>query len=203
MSQARRIKPKPVKKVTKKKSSRPLPWGLILVILVSAIVLGLLVNGAQQDGSSFGSGIKAMLGQMNANSDDAATDVSMTTSIESNNAEPKSTEKEFEFYEILPDIEQIMLDDLPETELARADKNLSYYLQAGSFREPADAEKLKASLALQGHPSSIQARDIEGKGIYYRVRLGPYEDSRKAKSAKNELQKLGIKPFVYSVKNDQ
>ena len=95
-----------------------------------------------------------------------------------------------------------MPDDVPEATPTRRPESGSYYLQAASFREHADAEKLRARLALQGYSSVTQAREVEGKGTYYRVRLGPYTDSRKAKTAKNKLQKLGVRPFVYSVKNN-
>ena len=199
MSQARRIKPKAQKKTQPKKSSlKQLPWGLMLVILASGVVLGMLFNGAQQEDSNFGSGLKAIL----AESDKDETDMEIAALIDSKSIELKSTEKEFDFYEILPDIEQVMPGDLPEATPTRPPENLSYYLQAASFREHADAEKLRARLALKGYSSVTQARDVEGKGTYYRVRLGPYSDSRKAKTAKNKLQKLGVRPFVYSVKND-
>jgi cell division protein FtsN len=73
-------------------------------------------------------------------------------------------------------------------------------LQAASFREKSDAEKLRARLGLKGFSSITQAREVKGKGVYYRVRLGPYSDKRKAKTVKNKLQRLGVRPFVYSAK---
>ena len=114
--------------------------------------------------------------------------------------ENKSAEKEFDFYELLRDIEKIMPDDLPEAAPDRTQDNFDFYLQAASFREQSDAEKLRARLALKGYSSVTQARKVEGKGNYFRVRLGPYTDKRKAKTVKNKLQELGVRPFVYSVK---
>ncbi len=198
MSQARRIKPKVVKKKPKKSNLKQLPWGLMLVILCSGIALATLFNGARQEGSSFGSGLKALF----TASEQDEKDSEIAALIESKSIELKSTEKEFDFYEILPDIDQVMPADLPESIPTRPNENLSYYMQAASFREHADAEKLRARLALKGYSSVTQAREVEGKGTYYRVRLGPYADSRKAKTAKNKLQKLGVRPFIYSVKND-
>ena len=206
MSQARRIKPKKQKPAAKgKKGSvnkiaiiRQLPLGLICVIVISGIILGMLLNGAKEGDGRLGSGLKALFSQSN----NEETDDEIAALIESKSIEPKSVEKEFEFYEILPDIDQVMPDDLPEATPTRPDENLSYYLQAASFRAHADAEKLRARLALKGYSSITQAREVEGKGTYYRVRLGPYSDSRKAKTAKNKLQRLGVRPFVYSVKNN-
>lgn len=198
MSQARRIKPKAKKKQPKPSNLKQLPWGLMVVILCSGIVLGMLFKGAQGEGSSFGSGLKALLSSTNEN----GTDSEIAALIDSKSVELKSSEKEFDFYEILPDIDQVMPGDLPESIPTRPNENLSYYMQAASFREHADAEKLRARLALKGYSSVTQAREVAGKGTYYRVRLGPYSDSRKAKTAKNKLQRLGVRPFIYSVKND-
>lgn len=49
-----------------------------------------------------------------------------------------------------------------------------YFVQAGSFQNADDAEKLKAKLALAGMEASVHKADIPNKGVFYRVRLGPY-----------------------------
>lgn len=194
MAQARRIKEKPTKG---KQARKPLnlPWGLMLVILVSGIVLGALINGANNTDSGFGAGLKALFDRDDREllDDDKAIEELINK---------KSTEKEFDFYTVLPDIEQIMPDDLPDAKPTPTDTNLQYYLQAASFRQHTDAEKLRARLALKGHKSVTQVRTSEEKGTFYRVRLGPYADKRKAKTAKNKLQKLGVRPFVFTVKKD-
>lgn len=48
-----------------------------------------------------------------------------------------------------------------------------YYLQAGAFREQADAETIKAKLALQGYEANISER-LSDNGPLYRVRIGPF-----------------------------
>lgn len=48
-----------------------------------------------------------------------------------------------------------------------------YYLQAGAFREQADAESIKAKLALQGYEANISER-LSDNGPLYRVRIGPF-----------------------------
>ena len=205
MSQARRIKPKQKKKSAKGKTvkagiSLELPWGLIAIVLVSTIILIMLVSGSQQEGNGFGSGLRTLF-ESNENLATDETDQEIASLIETKSIDIKRTEKEFDFYEILPDIDQVMPGDLPESIPTSPDENLSYYLQAASFRTHADAEKLRARLGLKGFSSVTQAREVEGKGTYYRVRLGPFSDSRKAKTAKNKLQRLGVRPFVYSVQN--
>lgn len=191
MAQARRIKPKRKSKAKKPSKSFNLPWGLLLVILISGVVLGMLINGAVSGDPRFGAGLNEIFKNSQRESEE---DPEISALIQN-----KSSEKEFEFYELLPDIEKVMPDDLPEAAPDAQPDNLEYYLQAASFREYEDAEKLRARLALKGFKSVSQARDVEGKGTFYRVRLGPYADKRKAKTAKNKLQKIGVKPFIYTV----
>ena len=126
MPQARRIKPKPKAKPKKAKVNRNIPWGLMLVILASGVVLGVLLNGARSDDSQFGAGLKALF-KSNQNVSDAE-DKAIEELIKN-----KSTEKEFDFYTVLPDIEQIMPDDLPGATPAPTSGNFDYYLQAASF----------------------------------------------------------------------
>jgi cell division protein FtsN len=49
-----------------------------------------------------------------------------------------------------------------------------YYLQAGAFQNPSDADNLKAQLALLGVEASIQTRALGDKGVFHRVRVGPF-----------------------------
>lgn len=66
-----------------------------------------------------------------------------------------------------------------------------YLVQAGSFQNKDDAEKLKAKLAFSGLEANIQTAEIPGKGVWYRVRLGPYGDSEAGKTIAT-LKQSGI-----------
>ena len=76
----------------------------------------------------------------------------------------------FDFYEVLPSGKPA---DLPPAAAPRTPAP-RYYLQAGAFRNPADADNLKAQLALLGVEAAIQTSDVPGKGVFHRVRVGPY-----------------------------
>lgn len=67
-----------------------------------------------------------------------------------------------------------------------------YLLQAGAFERSADAEDLKARIALSGEPARVETAEVNGKTLY-RVRLGPYEGSSAASAAKSNLADQGIK----------
>ncbi|MGA7593671.1 MAG: SPOR domain-containing protein [Gallionella sp.] len=65
-------------------------------------------------------------------------------------------------------------------------------LQAGSFPNPTDAENLKAKLALLGVESSIQSATIKDKGVWYRVRLGPYKTADEMNKTRGFLKQNGV-----------
>ncbi|MCH9027223.1 MAG: SPOR domain-containing protein [Proteobacteria bacterium] len=87
--------------------------------------------------------------------------------------------KRFSFYEVLPKFEVV----IPETESsARADTHPvpitepgQYVLQAGSFKNFADADRMQATLAMLGLESRVQKVSID-HDTWHRVRLGPYSD---------------------------
>ncbi len=120
----------------------------------------------------------------------------------------------YDFYGILPEIEQIIPEkvDLNTTLSASAplEKNEKvtepvprksekpaslYMLQAGSFAKMEDADRLKARLALVGLESRIQKVSIQGRGDFFRVRLGPFENTDAVEVTNRKLTKLGIKPL--------
>ncbi|GIK85765.1 MAG: hypothetical protein BroJett026_12460 [Betaproteobacteria bacterium] len=67
-----------------------------------------------------------------------------------------------------------------------------FWLQAGSFASEADADNLKARLALAGWEAQVQKGDVPEKGTRYRVRLGPYDDTDELNRAKGELARRGF-----------
>ena len=78
---------------------------------------------------------------------------------------------------------------------AAADDKYVYYLQAGAFREQADAEGAKAKLALQGFEASISeksAGDGTQGGTLYRVRLGPYSQLDSMNRVRSKLAESGM-----------
>ena len=66
-----------------------------------------------------------------------------------------------------------------------------YLLQVGAFPNAADAESLKARLALQGFVANVQAVNVGGQ-TYHRVRLGPFRSATDLESTKQRLASAGI-----------
>jgi cell division protein FtsN len=67
-----------------------------------------------------------------------------------------------------------------------------FWLQAGSFAAEPDAENLKAQLALVGWEAKVQQGTLPDKGVRYRVRLGPYDNTDELNRIKNDLAKKGF-----------
>jgi len=68
----------------------------------------------------------------------------------------------------------------------------TFYLQVGSFKNGAQAERFKAELAMQGMQTSIQTVTINNKDTYHRVRVGPFHDFDTLDKTRQSLKKKGI-----------
>ena len=66
-----------------------------------------------------------------------------------------------------------------------------FYLMAGSFQKPSDAEAQKANLALIGFDASVQ-KAVIGEKVWYRVKIGPFKRQDDANRARNELKENGV-----------
>ena len=81
----------------------------------------------------------------------------------------------FDFYTVLPKQELDLNPDIEPADLqSRSEGNAQYLLQAGSFRQQADADRRRGELALLGLEATIEAGDSDS-GRWYRVYLGPFE----------------------------
>ncbi|OGP52645.1 MAG: hypothetical protein A2Y65_08350 [Deltaproteobacteria bacterium RBG_13_52_11] len=62
-----------------------------------------------------------------------------------------------------------------------------YFVQIASFREEEPAEGLKGRLAKKGYPVQVIPVQIEGMGLWYRVRLGGYASLKEAQAAQKRV----------------
>ena len=114
-------------------------------------------------------------------------------------ASPKAPK--FDFYTVLPETETV-LSDRRRADRAKpaAEAGVSYVLQAGSFATFADADQLKARLALNGLVAQIEKVTIEGRGEFHRVRLGPYARLNELDAADQQLRQAGVRALRLKVK---
>jgi cell division protein FtsN len=71
-----------------------------------------------------------------------------------------------------------------------------FYLQAGAFQNLAEADNLKARIALIGLSASVTAATVPEKGVLHRVRLGPYQSLEPVNRIKSALSDAGIPATV-------
>lgn len=74
----------------------------------------------------------------------------------------------------------------------------SYFIQAGAFRTPEDAEQQRAKLLLLGMQAKVTEREQAGRTVY-RVRLGPFDKKEDADKAKERLDNNSIETALVRV----
>ena len=122
---------------------------------------------------------------------------------------PAAGEKpKFDFYKILPGQEEPVTEkELRErSRTARGQQESSkdvYFIQAGSFQNPADADNQKARLAILGFESSVEPANLPDKGTWYRVRLGPYNKVEEINRVRQALAQNGIDASLVKIKEQQ
>src|SRR6266436_4936527 len=102
----------------------------------------------------------------------------------------------FDFYRILPGKEETVTERQMREAAKQAGKpgapKDTYFLQAGSFQNPADADNLKARLALMGMEANVEPANLAEKGVWYRVRLGPYTRVDEINRVRQQLTQNGV-----------
>lgn len=120
--------------------------------------------------------------------DPALTDKPKATEIkipESRPAESKS-----------PSIKEAVRESTPKNDAG--DDKWTYFLQAGAFREPNDAENTRAKLALMGVEARIMEKQSEN-GTLYRVRIGPFAQLDALNKVRGKLSDNGVDAAVVRI----
>lgn len=116
---------------------------------------------------------------------------------------PAADKPKFDFYKILPGSEE----PVSEKDLKAAAKSKPeathdvYFLQAGSFQNPADADNRKAQLAILGFEAAVEPISLPDKGTWYRVRLGPYTKIDEINKMRSTMATNGIDVSLVKIKD--
>lgn len=114
-----------------------------------------------------------------------------------------SNKPKFDFYEMLPNFEVVIPEQDKDVrrsgEVTRVEQPGTYVLQAGSFRSEADADRLRAKLALAGLESDIQTVTIDENQTWHRVRIGPFTNLERLNAARRRLAENDIQALVIRV----
>jgi cell division protein FtsN len=146
---------------------------------------------------------KPMYGNKNA-ARDAAKDFAREPAPPQNTATPQPDKKA----EIKVDPKQDAIaakvsalessDKAKKADAEATDDKWSYYLQAGAFREPNDAESTRAKLALMGVEAKISERQSES-GVLFRVRVGPFGQLDAMNKVRGKLSDNGVDAAVVRI----
>jgi cell division protein FtsN len=107
---------------------------------------------------------------------------------------PDENAPEFEFYDILPQMEVVIPPEELET-VGERQTSFQYLLQVGSFASREDADKLKARCTLLGFEPQIVPVRIDER-VWYRVRIGPFDRARDTDIARRRLFDNNIESIV-------
>lgn len=183
---------KPSAKAAPKKSASPMLTGIMIGIFIGlaiAVAVAVYIKAGpspfverkQQDG------LRETPVAENKGEPPAATPTETTA--------PKPAEKpRFDFYTILPGAEEpanAKEKAATQQDSAEPQKN-QYYLQLGAFQKEADADNLKAKLALMGMEAHIETATIPDKGVWHRVRVGPYSNLEELNRVRSSLSQNGM-----------
>lgn len=185
------------------REKRPLPG---FVWLLAGLAIGLFVAllvylDKQPDvASNFGAAVQKELEKIKQKTTDSSSKDSTASEKASTKEEPR-----FNFYTILPELEVLIPDsETQPPESSNKDSITSgkkYVLQAGSFKNKNDAEKLKANLTLLGFEPHIQNVTVNGNA-WHRVRIGPYNQSSDLHDKIEQLQQNDISAVLMQLKSE-
>ncbi len=74
----------------------------------------------------------------------------------------------------------------------------NYFVQAGAFARPEDADQQRAKLAMLGLTAKVTEREQAGRTVY-RVRLGPFDKKEEADATKEKLDGSGVESALVRV----
>ena len=163
-----------------KKSTPGYIWLLAGLAIGLFVALIIYLDKQPQNDTSFGEAVQQELEKLR----DISSDSVASKPVDTKAADKKARQPRFNFYTILPELEVL----IPDSEIRMPEKNTStsptgkpaaakqYVLQAGSFRNRGDADRLKAQLALLGLEASIQSVNVNRED-WHRVRVGPYKNT--------------------------
>lgn len=108
----------------------------------------------------------------------------------------------YDFYEMLPNFEVVVPEkdrevkrDLPAAKIERPGV---YVLQAGSYRNQADADRVRTQLSLQGINAKVQRVAVDND-VWHRVRIGPISDLAELNRVRKQLQAADVDGLVIRV----
>jgi cell division protein FtsN len=110
--------------------------------------------------------------------------------------------KSYDFYDMLPKFEVVVpekeKDVRPDIKSVPETRRGTYVLQAGSYKNFADADRVRAQLALQGVESKVQKVSVDND-TWHRIRIGPISKLDELNRLRQILRKADVDVLVIRV----
>jgi cell division protein FtsN len=113
------------------------------------------------------------------------------------------TSEKYDFYEMLPNFEVVVPEkdkdvrrDLPAA--GKVERPGTYMLQAGSYRNDADAERVRKQLSMQGIDAKVQRVAVDSD-VWLRVRVGPIRNLDELNKVRHQLQAADLDALLIRV----
>jgi len=118
-------------------------------------------------------------------------------------ADPAAKSEKYDFYEMLPNFEVVVPEKDKDVKrdppaAAKIERPGVYVLQAGSYRNEADANRVRAQLALQGVDAKVQRVAVDAD-VWHRVRIGPIGNLDELNKVRRQLQAADVDALVIRV----
>jgi cell division protein FtsN len=115
---------------------------------------------------------------------------------------PEEPAKSYDFYSMLPKFEVVVpekdKDVKPDIRGVPETRRGTYVLQAGSYKNFADADRVRAQLALQGVESEVQKVSVDND-TWHRIRIGPISKLDELNRLRTLLRKADVDVLVIRV----
>jgi cell division protein FtsN len=110
---------------------------------------------------------------------------------------PPAEAPKYEFYQALPE------GQTGSAPAAPAPAGTIYFLQAGAYGNAADADQVKARLALLGFEAQILLPTQNGGPTLYRIRIGPFKSLDELNIARARLTQSGMETILVKISPQQ
>jgi cell division protein FtsN len=112
--------------------------------------------------------------------------------------------KSYDFYDMLPKFEVVVPEKEREVAADRGGPPANierpgvYVLQAGSYRQQAEADRIRAQLKMQGIDANVQRVAVDDD-VWHRVRIGPLTDLTELNRLRARLRTADFDALVIRV----
>ena len=125
-----------------------------------------------------------------------APDSPVMQALEKSNPQYSTPKPRFDFYTLLKESEVTVKPPSSPPRNSASVTDEEYILQVGSFKKVSDADRLRAELILLNLSAQVETVTVRNGETWYRVLVGPYDNSSRVAKARSILASNDINPLL-------